>query len=530
MGRMKSFHGWVGAIGLLTASLLLGSPCAYGDGSTGATSTDAWAKERTDEFKELSKKKTLKAGERRLEILKEFERAPCRTAQRFLFGLFKKRATPGDHRLYALRSLLKMADEKTLDGILATLSKAKDPTLWQAFGEYLAQRLSDTVRAWRTGPGLAAKKSEVVCACLDSLALKADASCTERIADLYAKHAAKDDGGDVAYRALRALVRASGKNAKATLLEAARHADWRLRLGAAEALPAIEPFDAEVEAAVRALMQDDEAYVRQTVALRVGVLKRSALAKALIGLLTDPRVRTRHVAATALEAICGKKLGYDPKAWAAWLADQDPGTPETMTFPTYHGFTVHSDRVVFLVDASSSMTWPWRKETHRIDVALSELQSVLGQLTPETLFNVIVFSEKPSAWKKEEVEASPKNVKSAAKWAERMMAEPQGDTFLYEALEAAFANNPQFDTIYLLTDGNPTAGRYWTQDGLLASVRAWTRTRRTAIHTIGLSLANEDRGLPNLSENLHVMAKLMRALAAATSGQFREILRVPAAK
>lgn len=527
---MKRFHGQVGAIVLLAATLLLGSTYAFGDGSTGVTSTDAYAKERADEFKELAKKNTLKATERRLEILTELERAPCRTAQRFLYGLLKKRSTPGDQRLYAMRSLLKMADEKTLEGVLATLLRAKDPTLWQAFGEYLAKDSSDAVKSWRTGSGLEAKKSEILCACLDALVLRPVESCKERIADIYTKHAAKDGGADVAYRALRALVRASGKDAKTTLLEAARHADWHLRLGAAEALPAIEPFDAEVEAAVRGLMQDDEAYVRQTVVIRVGVSKRKAVANALIGLLTDPRVRTRHVAAVALAKISGKTLGHDPKAWAAWLAEQDPGTPETHTFPMYHGFTIHSDRVVFLVDASSSMTWPWRKETHRIDVARSELGSVLGQLTPDTLFNVIVFSEKPSAWKKQEVPASPGNVKSAAKWARRMMDEPKGDTFLYEVLEAAFANNPQFDTIYLLTDGNPTAGRYWTQDGLLASVRAWTRYRRTAIHTIGLSLANEDRGMPNLSENLHVMANLLRALATATSGQFREILKVPPPK
>ena len=48
--------------------------------------------------------------------------------------------------------------------------------------------------------------------------------------------------------------------------------------------------------------------------------------------------------------------------------------------------------------------------------------------------------------------------------------------------------------------------------------------RRTAIHTIGLSLANQDRGMPNLSEDLQGMALFMRRLSDATSGAFREIL------
>lgn len=398
-----------------------------------------------------------------------------------------------------------------MNGVLAALAKAKDETLWQAFGEYLAQDASDPVKRWRSGPGLSCKSTEAMRACLDSLARAPVAEAQERIAALYAKHAAKETADDVAYAALRALVRTSAKDARPHLLEATRHADWRLRLAAAQELPRTEPFDDEIAAAVRGLMQDEVAFVRQTVALGAGAQKRKTVAKGLIGLLTDPRIRTRHVASRALEQISGQKLGHDPKAWSAWLAEEDPGSPESMTFPTYHGFSVTSDRVVFLVDASSSMTWPWRKETHRIDVARTELQSVLGQLSPDTLFNVIVYAEKP-----------------VAKWAAKKMAEPKGDTFLYEALDAAYANNPEFDTIYLLTDGDPTAGRYWSQDGLLASVRAWTRYRRTAIHAIGLSLFLEDVGMPNLSEDRHAMKQLMQALAKATGGECRIIEKVPA--
>ena len=116
------------------------------------------------------------------------------------------------------------------------------------------------------------------------------------------------------------------------------------------------------------------------------------------------------------------------------------------------------------------------------------------------------------------------------KWAEKALATPAGDTALFEALEAAFAVDPQFDTIFLLTDGNPTSGRYWTTPSLLASVRAWNRNRRAAIHTIGLSLADEDRGMPNLTEDLGVMATLLGAVASATGGEYREILNAPKAK
>jgi hypothetical protein len=151
------------------------------------------------------------------------------------------------------------------------------------------------------------------------------------------------------------------------------------------------------------------------------------------------------------------------------------------------------------------------------------LLSLLGL----TLFNVMVFSEGRSWFRKTEVPAAPENVTAALQWAEKALATPAGDTQLFEALEAAFAVDPQFDTIFLLTDGNPTSGRYWSQAGLVGGVSAWNRHRRAAIHTIGLSLLNEDRGMPNLAEDPAVMAAVLSALAGATADECREILTAP---
>ena len=515
----------------LSALLLVGPrSLSLADDGNSARNTDEVAREREKEFEELHKKDTAEAPARRLEILKGLAFAPCNTAKRFLLATVKKSSAPGDERIEALRALVVMAEDSQLEQILATLAKEKDATLWQVFGEALAVRPSPAVEAWVAGPGLTSPPNEAIAACLEGLARRPVPATAERVAALYAKHSKASGDADLACRALRVLVRAGGAPARATLLEAARSPEWRLRLVAAELVPGLEPFAPECESAVRGLLQDESAIVRQVAASQAGTARRGALAAALIGLLADPRVRTRHVAATALEQATGQHLGHDPKAWAAWLEKRDPGKPEDVTVPTYHGFSVYSDRVVFLVDASSSMGWPWRKPVHRIDVARSELASVLRQLTPDTLFNVLVFSDKVASWKKSEVAASPENVAAAVKWSEKALAEPAGDTHLFEALDAAYVNDPQFDTVYLLTDGNPTAGKYWTTDGLLASVRAWTRYRRTAVHCIGLSLANEDRGMPNLSENLGVMAALLGALSSATGGEFREILQVPPAK
>lgn len=528
---MKRMRLRMGGIVLVVSIVLGGGVRAFPDGGTGATSTDAYARERVAEFQDIAKKKkrSIKDKDRQLAIVRELARAPCRTSQKFLGGILKKKSSAGDHRLHALRSLLHMADEKSLGKALSALQKAKDETLWQVFGESLLDRPSDAVSAWVKGPALGAKDPALLCGVLEALSRKADATLTPRVAALYEKHAGTEKGSvDVAYQALRVLVRGGVDVSRAPLLQAAGHADWRLRLAAADALPSIVPFEKEVVAAVRGLIQDDSPIVRRAAIQGAGRFKRKALADLVIARLTDKAGRTRQVAALALKAMSGgQQLGQDAKAWARWLAKQDPGKPVDLAFPTYHGVTIHSSDVVFVVDASSSMTWPWRKKIHRIDIALSELKRALGDLTSDMTFNVMVFSEKNTSWKKQSVPATPKNTAAAASWAAKAMAKPAGDTFLYEALRDTFERHPDCDTIFLLTDGNPTAGTYWTVEGILASVKAWTRYRRTAINTIGLSLLNMDRGMPNLSEKPQIMKQIMKGIASATSGQFREILNQP---
>ncbi len=519
--RATSILVWLGLLAVTGPHLR----AAGADEGTGVASVDSVAKRRQDEYEELQRKKGSEAALQRHELLRGLAFAPCVTARRFLLGIVKKGGAPGDERVLALQSLLHMVDDAALDTVLSTLAHDKDPTLWQVFGESIGSARSDVVRAWRKGPGLASRDPDALGAVLESLATQADAAVTERLEALYAKHRAPPGSPELAARALRALATAKGATILPALLEAVRHPDARVRLVAADLLPGLEPFGPETEAGLKALLVDESAAVRQTTATRVGAARRSTLASSLIPLLGDPRVRTRHVASVALEQATGQHLGHDPKAWAAWLSKQDPGKPDELTFPTYHGFSVQTDRVVFLVDASSSMTWPWRKEPHRIDVARAELASVLRQLTPETQFNVLVYANTGTWFRKAESPATPENVAAAVQWSEKALANPAGDTALFEALEAAFAVDPQFDTIFLLTDGNPTAGRYWTAPSLLAGVRAWNRHRRAAIQTIGLSLADEDRGMPNLAEDPKAMAALLSALAEGTGGAYREILR-----
>ncbi len=504
------------------------SAIAHADGSSGPRSTDAVVKEWVDEFKEINKKKPTYAGkDRQLELIKGMEFGPCGTALRFLSGLMKSKKTPGDQRLYALRCLLRMADKKAFANILSTLSKAKDTTLWDIFGRELLVRPSGAIQEWAAGPALKSRDPLMLSAYLRARARKPNADLTRPLTRLFAKHAKAKGDAEIAFHALHAIAPLAPEQYGKMLQQAATHASWQIRLAAADLLPAVQPFDGKAEAATKALLQDDSPHVQRAAIQAVAHHRRTTLTELLISKLNDPAARTRHVAVRALETISGQKLGHDAAAWAQWRGGESPGTPAELEGPRYHGIEIHADSVLFVVDASSSMTWPWQQETHRIDIALSELKRTLGQLSPKTKFNVMVFAETQQSWGKSSQSATPENTAAAAKWAETAMAEPAGDTCLHEAILAALQSDPDCDTMFLLTDGNPTAGRYWTQDGVLATVRSATRFKRMAINTVGLSLLNLDLGRRNLTEKPEVMKQMMSAIAQSTGGEFREILDAP---
>ena len=73
----------------------------------------------------------------------------------------------------------------------------------------------------------------------------------------------------------------------------------------------------------------------------------------------------------------------------------------------------------------------------------------------------------------------------------------RGGTNIYGAVELAF-EDPDVDTIYLLTDGEPTHGVIVDPMELAAEVIRWNHTRRVRIH--GISVGRESEMLEKLAE------------------------------
>ncbi|MDC3378902.1 HEAT repeat domain-containing protein [Planctomycetota bacterium] len=186
------------------------------------------------------------------------------------------------------------------------------------------------------------------------------------------------------------------------------------------------------------------------------------------------------------------------------------GSSQTRDVPTYYGSEITSERVVFIVDVSGSMSarlpgegtneqgQPNQGPT-RLEVCKAELEGVVGVLAERAFFNVIRFESRFYPWQQQITPAGQAQRGSAVNFIRALV--PTGGTNIYDPLEAALLD-PNVDTIYLLSDGAPGSGKFVQTDDILREVRKINAARRVAIHTISIGTQNE----------------LMRRLAEENSG------------
>jgi Mg-chelatase subunit ChlD len=209
----------------------------------------------------------------------------------------------------------------------------------------------------------------------------------------------------------------------------------------------------------------------------------------------------RDAAHRALRALSGKDIDVDADLWRAWWTAACEGwTPPEgdvdaarasvdphATRATYHGLPVQSDALVFVIDASGSMNTPVSGKpgaatTTRWDAAGAELERTLRALPDGTRVNVLTFQGEVIAAFEAPQPLDERVRRTLSQILGRTSPRESGDLVL--ALESALAQ-PGADTVYLLTDGEPSAGRAVSPGRVQAAVRQANRCRAIAVHTIG---------------------------------------------
>jgi hypothetical protein len=255
----------------------------------------------------------------------------------------------------------------------------------------------------------------------------------------------------------------------------------------------------------------------------------------------------------------------DEASWAKfWQTQLDTFTPpenppegsiEYGSEAQYYGAAITSRRVLFIVDTSGSMNtfeyegWPnvpqvpystggtpgvgldttvggsggtvhplwirWLADNPlcvRIDRAKAELIRLIDTLPPGTQFNVVSFDSKPAVWQQALVPAEPPTKEGAKRFVQKL--QPDGSTAADLALALGFKSSHAADTIYFLSDGEPSRDGInplpWEQ--LVEEVTHTNRFHRIIIHTLGFGAGGEP---------------FMQLLAEKNGGEYRQIVGPP---
>jgi hypothetical protein len=189
-----------------------------------------------------------------------------------------------------------------------------------------------------------------------------------------------------------------------------------------------------------------------------------------------------------LERRSGRRIGNHPERWATWwkavssgaLPATSPDSPGQRTKAAFFGLRPVTDRVVFVIDRSGSMTAAFGEGGNtRYGEAVEQMLNFLRELGPTTRFRVILFSNEPEIWKDRLQPATEANLKTVERWLR--YHPPRGGTFLRPALDEVLRldrtgrmklDRIEEDSVVVLCDGATAQGPGW--------VPAWLETGEDA--------------------------------------------------
>ena len=287
------------------------------------------------------------------------------------------------------------------------------------------------------------------------------------------KAAGRERDGPTALAALRVLGKGDPAAAARTAALLLAHPDWAVRLEAAGVVAAHGSDGAAVEALIRALRK-------------------------------ERRMRVLEGIAAALERLTGAPLGDDPGKWEAWWAkrkaDWKPGVAgpapaacspgdDGASSARFYDIPVDTDRMAFVIDTSKSMLDPARlgETATKMQLATAQLAKTMAGLREDASFNLVAFGTVVECWKPRAVAATPSSKYEALRFLQKKT--PEGRTNIHDALATAFAD-PDVDTVFLLTDGAPSAGEETGRTGFLRALGFLRRWRPVRVNCVEVGAQN----------------------------------------
>lgn len=376
-------------------------------------------------------------------------------------------------QIYAVRG---MKDER-VDKALMRMLQDKDKEVVIASAKILGERkYQDAIPTLKKMWDKGAKEREVMRAAMDATAMirQGDPKWLDELIEL-----TKNEDPEVRSLALDALGNSADKAHIDQLIAALDDKNWSTRLAALEALERMHVKEAISPIIIRMAKEEG---------------------------------RMQNEFANTLWRLTGQPYADNSVAWDNWwkeaganfqiLSDADLAKvktgeeewrlrQETHIDTKFFGIRIISHRVIFIIDISGSMDdglandYKGKPADNRMEVAKSELSKCIQGLDPSALFNIYTFSSDVEKWVDGSLAAAnEKNRTDAVAFVDKLKA--FGGTNLYGAVKAAF-QDPDVDTIFIMSDGEPTVGDVIEPSMIREHVKAWNEHRKIQINTIQIA-------------------------------------------
>ena len=296
-------------------------------------------------------------------------------------------------------------------------------------------------------------------------------------------------------------------NWEGTLLELVKNEEPEIRNAALEQLVRNERSD-HLDLVIESLGHSDWS-TRLTALHALASLRDKRTVGPIIDQMQDELGRIKVEFGDILFQLTGQPFRQADKSWRAWWAKEKGGFDvislakledakaamelrrlKEVTNSKFFGIRIISQRVIFIIDVSGSMEENMRVQFEggdaltRIEVARRELTLAIQGLARGALFNIVTFSSGVDAWLEGGVAAADKVSREEAEaFVSRLL--PGGGTNLYESIQLAF-EDPDVDTIFILSDGEPSMGEVTDPAQIRKDVALWNKHRNITINTIGI--------------------------------------------
>jgi hypothetical protein len=303
--------------------------------------------------------------------------------------------------------------------------------------------------------------------------------------------------------------------------------------------------------AIKAL-KDDEWQVRAAAIAALKQVGGKRAAEALVTVLSEEEGRLRKDAKLALQHLTGENFHDNVHLWNEWITKngdrlREP-TEESNAVPLgrgrrgrrggekrggtgFYGIDPGSKHLVYVIDFSGSMDAPLKGSggqggplgqtatpkvggPRKVDGVATQLLNSVRSLPDDATFNVVLFATEVRVWQDRMVRATPRNKEALKQWV--LNQPPGGSTNFFGGLEKAFSfagrgtfdrgYKTSLDTILMLSDGSPTAGRLQKAKEILEEVGRINKLSRISIHCVGLGRA--------------LNAPFLQRLASENGGEF----------